>query len=303
MSFELHQRKHMDEELRRIARGQLRRASDTLERSNANTIETSVHESRKRVKKVRAILTLLEESGGTVPKKDKKRLKRAARELSRLRDAAAIVETFDRVRRRYPRRLPEHTYAILRGSLRRAREQNARRARRDGAIGLAAAQIDKTRRSAKLWVAPALDVSELTDVVTGSYRRSRKAMKRAAASHRSAAIHRWRKVLKTLWYQLRLAKLLAVGSGAYVAELKRLETELGEDHNLVVLGATLRACRDLRSMRGEVRQVAEMAVRMRPSLRKRAFALGRRLHRKDPDAFARWLRGLSKRIRRQSRAA
>ena len=128
-------------------------------------------------------------------------------------------------------------------------------------------------------------------------------MKRAGTLGQSATLHAWRKELKTLWYQLRLVKPLIPGLAPLVTQLKRLETELGEDHNLVVLGATLRGCRDLRSMRAEVQQVAQLAARMRPPLRKRAFALGRRLHRRKPGAFGRWLRRSSKPQRRQRAAA
>ena len=57
---------------------------------------------------------VLETSGREVPRRDRKRLTSAARELSRVRDGTAIIDTFDRVRRRYPKQLPEHTYGILR---------------------------------------------------------------------------------------------------------------------------------------------------------------------------------------------
>jgi hypothetical protein len=106
-----------------------------------------------------------------------------------------------------------------------------------------------------------------------------------------------------LWYQLRLVKPLTTGVASLVADLKRLETELGEDHNLVVLGATLRGCRDLRQMRAEVRQIEQLAVRMRQPLRKRAFALGSRLFRRKRGAFARWLRRSSTQKRPHSAAA
>lgn len=303
MSFELHERKHIDEELRKISRRQLRRAGETLAGANARTFKTAVHESRKSLKKVRAILYVLERSGAEVSRKDEKRLKRAARELSGLRDAAAIVDTFDRVRRRYPARLPEHTYAVLRRGLVGAAAQRERQARRDGVVDRAVERLDRTRKAAKHWTAPPLDVATLIDVAADSYRRSRKVMKRAGDSNFSAAVHSWRKALKTLWYQLRLLKPLITGVAPLVAKLKRLETELGEDHNLVVLGATLRGCQDLRGMRAEVRQVEKLAARMRPPLRKRAFALGRRLHRRKPRAFARWLRRAAKPPRQRSAAA
>src|SRR5712664_3442368 len=131
MSFELQRRKHIDDELRKIARRELRRASDTLSRSDPGAFGTSVHEARKSVKKVGAVLEVIEWSGGSVPGRDRKRLERAGRELSALRDSAAIIDTFDRMRRRYPKRLPEHTYGILRRGLVEAREQRERRARHD----------------------------------------------------------------------------------------------------------------------------------------------------------------------------
>jgi CHAD domain-containing protein len=303
MSFELHHRKRVNKELKSLTRRQLGRAGRLLADSNASTFKTAVHESRKSVKKVRAILNVFEQSGAEIPRKDEQRLKRAGRELSALRDAAAIVETFDRVRRRYPTSLSEHTYGILRRGLVRAGVQQERRARRDGVAAHAARQLDKTRKAAKRWTAPAFDLPELFFVIAASYRRSRKAMKRASESGRSAAIHAWRKELKLFWHQLRLVQPLTAGIAPLVGELKRLETELGEDHNLVVLGATLRGCRDLRSMHADVAQVAQLAARMRPPLRRRAFALGRRLHRRKPGAFGRWLRRSSRQKRQHHAAA
>ena len=128
-------------------------------------------------------------------------------------------------------------------------------------------------------------------------------MKHARVTGRSATLHRWRKELKTLWYHLRLVRPLMTGVAPLIAELDRLETELGDDHNLVVLGATLRGCHDLRSMRAEMRQINRLAARMRQPLRRRAFALGRRLHLRKPEAFARWLRASFKQARHQQTAA
>jgi CHAD domain-containing protein len=107
--------------------------------------------------------------------------------------------------------------------------------------------------------------------------------------------HRWRKELKTLWYQLRLLKSLTTGVAPLIADLKRLETELGDEHDLVVLAATLRACRDLRTMRADIRRIDRLAARMRQPLQQRAFVLGRRVHLRKPKAFERWIRGSAKR--------
>jgi CHAD domain-containing protein len=293
MSFELHRRKHLEDDLAKIARRQLRKTAQALIASSSSQLRTVVHESRKSVKKVRAVAAIFQNAGAKLPRKDRKRLKGAARPLSKIRDSSAIIDTFDRVRRRYPKQLPEHIYEVLRRGLVDARERSETRARSDGLIAEAAERLKKTQKSARHWPSPAIDWSDMVAIVAASYRRSRKTMKQARATGQSATLHTWRKALKTLWYQLRLARPLTTGLAPFVAGLKRLETELGDDHNLVVLGATLKGCRDLRSMRAERRQVERFAARMRAPLRRRAFALGGRLHRRKPKAFARWVRSLS----------
>ena len=303
MSFELHQRKHIEDELTKIVRQQLRNAAHALTTSAGSQFRSAVHESRKSVKKVRAVAAFLKQAGAKLPRRDRRRLKSAARALSRVRDSTAIIDTFDRVRRRYPKQLPEHTYEILRRGLVAARDRSEARAQRDGVVAEAAERLEKTRKSAKEWTSPSIKWPDMIAIVTASYRQSRNAMKRARVTGQSATLHGWRKELKTLWYQLRLARPLTTGVAPLIAELNRLETELGDDHNLVVLGATLRGCRDLRSMRAEMRQIDRLAARMRQPLRRRAFALGRRLHVRKPEAFARWLRASFKQARPQQTAA
>jgi CHAD domain-containing protein len=303
VSFGLHHRKHIEDELTKIVRRQLRNTARALSTSEGSKFRTAVHESRKNVKKVRAVAALLTQAGGELPRNDRKRLKSAARAFSRVRDSTAIIDTFDRLRRRYPKQLSEHTYGILRRGLVAARDRSEARARRDGVVAEAAERLAKTRKSARKWTSPSIKWSGIVAIVAASYRQSRNAMKRARATGQSATLHHWRKELKTLWYQLRLASPLMTGVAPLIAKLKRLQTELGDDHNLVVLAATLRGCRDLRSMRAEIRQVDRLAARMRRPLRRRAFALGRRLHVRKPKAFARWLRQSVKPSRLRRNAA
>ena len=303
MSFELDQRKHIEDELTKIVRQQLRNAAQALTTSEGSQFRNAVHESRKSLKKVRAVSAFLTEAGAKLPRKDRKRVKSSARALSRVRDSTAIIDTFDRVRRHYPKQLTEHTYEMLRRGLVRARDQIEARAQRDGVVADTAERLEKTRKSARKWTSPSIKSSGMIAIVADSYRRSRNAMKRARATGQSATLHRWRKEVKTLWYQLRLARPLMIGVAPLIAALNRLETELGDDHNLVVLGATLRGCRDLQSMRGDMRQIDRLAARMRQPLRRRALALGRQLHIRTPEAFAHWLRASFKQARHRQTAA
>lgn len=303
MAFELYQQKHIEDELTKIARQQLRNAAHALTTSTDSQLGSAVYESRKSVKKVRAVAALLKQAGAKLPRRDRRRMKSAARALSAVRDSAAIIDMFDRVRRRYPKQLREHAYGILRRGLVAARDRSEAGAQHDGVVAEAAERLEKTRTSAKKWKSDAIKSRDVIAIVTVSYRRSRTAMTRARVTGQSATLHRWRKEVKTLWYQLRLIKPLTTGVAPLIAELKRLETALGDDHNLVILAATLRGCHDLQSMRPDIRQIDRLAKRMRQPLRRRAFALGHRLHGRKPKAFARWLRASLKQSRRQQTAA
>jgi CHAD domain-containing protein len=132
MSFELHQRKPIDDELTKIVRQQLRNTAHALTTSAGVQAQSAVHESRKSVKQVRAGAAFLKQAGAKLPRKDRKRLKSAARALSRVRDSTAIIDAFDCVRRRYPKQLPVHPFGILGRGLVAARDRNEARAPRDG---------------------------------------------------------------------------------------------------------------------------------------------------------------------------
>jgi CHAD domain-containing protein len=302
MAFELRRRKHLDVALKETVRRMLRNARRPLDIVDGE-FGDAVHESRTSLKKARSVVAVLEAAHADIPRRDRKRLKSASRALSRLRDSDAIVSAFDRLRRHHPKRLPEHTYAILRRGLVGARDRQLDAARRDGLLEDVARTLKKTRSAAKDWTSPRIGVSDLVAIAANAYARSRRAMRNARENRRSAAVHRWRKDLKTLWYLLRLVKPLAAGVAPMVADMRRLETQLGDDHNLVVLDATLRACPELRSMRAELRHVGGLVRRLRDAVRRRAFALGTRLHRRKPRVFRRWLRGLTKRVQPRTAAA
>jgi CHAD domain-containing protein len=292
MPFELVRRKHLEDDLAKIARRELRNTVRSLTRPEIKFGDV-IHESRKSVKKVRAIAASLQEAGTEIPGTDLERLKSAAKALGGLRDSAAIVETLELVHRRYPRQFAERTFRAVRRFLIGVRNQEEARAKRDGVVAKASQRLVKARRSAKDWRSPTIEVSKLVEVITTSYRRSQKAMERSRTTGQSATLHRWRKELKTLWYQLRLLKPLTVGVAPAIADMKRLETALGDDHNLVVMVATLRRCRELRSMTEGIRRIEHLATRMRRPIRRRAFTLGRRVHSREPEAFARWIHSAS----------
>ena len=165
MSFELRHRKHIQDELTAIVRRQLRNRARALTTSEGSQLRSAVHESRTSVKKVGAVAAFLTKAGAKLPRRDRKRLKSAGRALSSIRDGTATIDTFDRVRRRYPKRLSEHTYGIFRHSLVAARDRSEARAQRNGVVTEAAEPLEKTRKSAKEWTPPSITSSGMITIL------------------------------------------------------------------------------------------------------------------------------------------
>jgi CHAD domain-containing protein len=286
VAFTLDPGRSIGRELRRIARKELGRAAERLLDGRRN--DDDVHEARKSVKKVEALTKLLDAMKIPPPRKDLERLRKAKRSLSRLRDAEAVIETLEHLRSRFSHRIPEHTSTTIRARLEREKSEVMRRARSaTGSTVRAAKTLRKIRRGARDWAVPSMKLSGLPRLLGRSFRASRKAMKRAQTRGRPSDFHDWRKRVKDLWYQLRLAERLVAGLTTRIEEFKELETALGEEHNQTVLRARLTRDRGLAS---RLDKLMSMSVAFEDELQRAALVLGTRLHKLSPKDFARDLR-------------
>ena len=93
----------------------------------------AIHEARKRVKKVRAILELIDDDGGSGLAHSEKRLRIVNRTLSTLRDADAMLSILTKLRSRNPRLFSEHTFALVRRRLLAHKRQAMKSAERSAA--------------------------------------------------------------------------------------------------------------------------------------------------------------------------
>ena len=273
--------------LKAVVRQQLKRTEKRLRQNRGD----DVHEARKSVKKVRAVVALLQKAGTGSLGRDERRLRAAGRTLSIIRDADALIATFDRLRARYPKRLREHAHSIVRRRLVQAKRHVLEETAADQRLAQAADALHAVRRSAKRWNVPAIDARDLPHLIKASYKAARKAMSRAQEEMAPSELHRWRKRVKTLWYQMRVAAPLAPGLRDEIRRFKTLETWLGEAHNLSLLQMTIGDDRDLtHRLPGAVREVMASSRDLEAALRRKAFALGKELMTQPSKSFARDLR-------------
>jgi CHAD domain-containing protein len=316
--------------LRRTALGQLDVAIESLEGSGSGVSpEKRVHEARKALKRLRALLRLVrDELGERAYAREAEVVRKAGKRLARARDAEVLLSTLDGLVRRHPSKL---------GSRRGVQRLRARlQSERDGAAELALAEsatragvlddLHALRARVAAWeLADPGGLEPVEASLERLYGNGRRRMRRARRAKRARArkLHEWRKRVKDLRYAAEMLerdggdgdgdgkrprdrakgdkrrRKRASGKAAFLDTVARRADDLGEllgeEHDLSVLAERVRA--ESRATRasgglgsGSRKVLLRMIARRRRRLRKRALRDGRRLYGRTPAKFVRRVR-------------
>ena len=247
--------------------------------------DEEIHAARKRIKKARAMLRLLEPSLGASPwKRTERALRAAARPLGAVRDSKILTETFDRL-------MESHAALRLKGRahLHQALERHHREVRaavsrnRDG-VAASRRALQRARKACD----GALQGGRRA--LLGSPGRLYRAGRRAfAASRREAAVdtlHAWRKCAKYLSHQLEALSLhCSPETGELARELHSLSDELGEDHDLAMLRVHLACHPEALADAQERRDLVRLIEQARLERQERVLRNAARLYARRPKAF------------------
>jgi CHAD domain-containing protein len=268
----------LPEEIARAARGRMDHAIDELRGKTDSTAEEAVHEARKDLKKLRALLRLARgELGETTFARENACFRDAGRELAAARDSDVMLDTLKAL----------DMQAALGWELRKAIE--AHRARDgDDSRGAAAAGVVEMLREARGrvddWPLEHDSFAALREGLERTYRRGRRDLKAVRANPTVEGLHEWRKRVKELWYHHTLLRELwppvmqAVGDQAH-----ELADRLGDDHDLAMLADWIRDHTDAGP------EFFEAVDRRRAELQADAMNLGARLYADKPGAYVRRL--------------
>lgn len=290
MDFALHADEALAVGLRRIARAEVDAALADVSDPAARGLEESVHDLRKRCKQLRAVARMVRPHLGDAYAPTNAAFRDAARQLSAVRDTQVLVEVLDGL---VSRGLPSDAAAPVQEVL-AARHRTV-------TDSLAADPAPFTRARSLLEVGwrhvAAWDLDERAgfDLVAGGIRRSyadaRRAARRCRDEPTTESLHEWRKRTKDHWYHLRLLHGSAPALlDPWIEQVHALSDALGDDHDLAVLVATLRA--DPLGHGGDavVAAVCRAAELQRADLQGQARGLGDRVTVERPDAVVDRLR-------------
>jgi CHAD domain-containing protein len=300
--------------LRRIALGQLDLAIELLGGANgAPPDEHAVHETRKALKRLRALVRLLErELGAEAFARENQALRDTGRRLAGARDAEVMVSTLEVLLARHPRKLGRRR-SLVKLRRRLVAEREAATARTLGDAAMRAGVLEELwaiRGRVAAWrLGGAGGLQQVEPGIERLYRQGRRRYRRAANAKgdRGRALHEWRKRVKDLRYAAEMldredpavrGKRRRGPAGGKAAKLipelardaDRLGEALGEEHDLALLAERIRessrrGAGPARLGRRSRRAVLKVIARRRRKLRARTLGEGARLYRRKPKRF------------------
>jgi len=268
--------------IRRIVTQQLGFAADQLRNAAPAARDEAVHEARKSIKKVRAILRLMSGELGPLAGAGNTLLRDLARRLSALRDAAVLVETLDGLKDHLADDVDPRLLAKIRARLSRDRARATRGPAAEQLQATIAFALERASERVRAWPLRTTGFAALAPGLERAFHRSRKALAHARKDPAAVVFHEWRKRVKDHWYHLRLLEgTWTEATRSYERSLKELETCLGDDHNLVILRDRLAALGSAPEPAGLLTAVDNR----QKQLRDRALHLGERLYAPKPSEF------------------
>ncbi len=292
--------------LRRVILGQLDLAIELLDdypvgpgrriagRRIDGADEWTVHEIRKVLKRLRALMRLLRHKLGRRRfARENAALRDCGRHLAGARDAEVMLSTLDVLCKRHPAKLAgSRGVRRLRAQLFAERDRAATAAILDPRLrGAVAGELRAVRERVAGWELTARDAKLVEPGLERLYREGRRDLRSARRRQDSEALHQWRKRVKDLRY---VAETLDRGDKRIhrvARRADRLGETLGEEHDLALLARAVRERRKrFAGDRAARKALLKLIARRRAKLRRRALRDGERLYRRRPRAFVRRLR-------------
>ena len=287
-AYELHGDEPIPDGILRVARGQLLDAQQDLTSPPSGDAGEAIHATRKRLKRLRALVRLARGAiGEQTYAQENSAYRDAGRGLAASRDAQVMLETLDALTQRAGDALPERITAPLR--LRLHREYDDAIADQGGA-GLEATSSELERAYARTrdWTFDGEGFAALTPGLQKVYRRGRKRMRAAQQEPSAERLHEWRKRVKDLWYTTELVQAGRPKALKKTAKrAHRLSQLLGDGHDLHVLRDYVEAHPQCFEDDAARAQLVAVIDRRADKLCAKALKRGRKLYKRSPKTFAR----------------
>jgi CHAD domain-containing protein len=226
-------------EVRLVARQELDKAIETLE-ARPDGLHEAIHAARKKFKRLRNLYRLVASSDKPFQKAENARLRDAARSLSRMRDATALIETVQHLSNHTLTEDEAETLSAAREVLALRRDEIAE-TEGDLEAKVAAAVADcRSGIEALEGLSLPSKTGHAARLMAKGWRKgldeARKSLEICKGESHGEAFHDLRKAAQAYWMNLSLLRdLWPSAFDAKRADAKRLVDLLGHEHDLTVL--------------------------------------------------------------------
>ena len=278
--FRVRDGERVSDGLRRIACAQLDMSIERLEGHTDEEFGAAVHETRKSLKRLRAIVRLArDELGDDLYRRENSTFRDAGRRLAGARDGQVLLEALDALGERYPDEAPPARFDRFRAMLAGQRTAAKRRLREGDAIAEVVSELRAARDRVPDGLAPGLG---------RIYRRARREYRDARREPGTESLHELRKRVKDLSYAGQVVRPVAPKKMRRIARrAHQLSSVIGEDHDLAILGRRVSERRDHFDDEAAVGELTKLIEGGRDELQQEAMGLAQRLFRKKPGKLVR----------------
>jgi CHAD domain-containing protein len=291
MAFRLKQGASISNEVRRIVLKQLEAAISELHSVGDPQSDDAVHDARRRVKKIRAIIRLVRPVLDKEYRAVDRDLSTVSRLLAPVADGRGIVETLKEIEHRYPASLSKRALAVARKGVLRNGARADRDAHARGILKIAAGTLRSERGRVKRWRVRGEGFRAIAPGLEESYRRARRMMLVTWSKPKPSHFHTWRRFVKDHWFHIRLLEGRCGNHlVAYERRIEALDGILGEYHNVILLRDLLVTDESLPHEEGA--RCLRVVSRYQRVLCRHAEILGARIYTERPRRFVRRVRHL-----------
>ncbi len=276
--FRLIPNEELQPQLKLLSRDRIQAAINLLTDRSVDR-KTAVHQSRRCLKELRALLILFNNSlPEKIAKEAADQIRDIAGMLAGARDADVMLATYMALRARVgqtDKGMDERLEQYFSDSNRKITNTQIQKCIK---------QLERLRKHTGKWKHSDEGFKAIADGLEATYRRGLKRMKASMEIPSSELLHEWRKMIKAWQHSTRLLRLLwPVMMKSWQSQLAELAGMLGAEHDLAMLEETLR---ELDLVSGPSRLSFLSAIDTeRVSLREQSWLLGKKLYLEKPSAY------------------
>lgn len=289
MPYRIRRSESVEVGVKRIAKEQIRRTITEIHDSTLD-MQKTVHQVRKRCKKIRGLIRLVR------PEFDHYRpestfFRDLAREISVVRDAQAMLETMDALINYFGDQLEPTAFIPIRERLIHRRDELADDQSLSHRVDMILVRMQAALQRVDGWSIDEKGFDALVGGLSKTYRRGRIALTDAYLECTNEHFHEWRKRTKYHRYHTRLLRSIWKPlMSEHRDAASELSDYLGEDHDLSILSATLTENLDQLGDVPELQVLIGLIDSRHQQLRAQSRLLGLRLFAEKPKHLVRRFR-------------